>query len=669
MNPQVLLHIAVPTPLRQHFDYFTPKGVVSALQPGVRVRVPFRRRELIGILLSASNETKIPHNKLKPALEILDSEPIFPEDLLQLCLWAADYYHYPLGEVFSAALPAFLRQGKPAELSKKAGDQFAKQATHITAAPLMLNGEQQAAVNAIQNAQDTFKVFLLDGVTGSGKTEVYLQSMVQILQQQKQILVLVPEIGLTPQTIQHFRERFNVPVVALHSGLSNRQRLDAWLLAKDGTAKIVIGTRSAIFTPFKNLGLIIVDEEHDLSFKQQEGFRYHARDLAIMRARSNRIPIVLGSATPCLESLNNAMQGRYQHLWLRERAGIAKLPEFAVIDIRKKPLDEGLSPALLTAMNEHLNRGEQVMLFLNRRGFAPVLMCHACGWMVGCKRCDTRMTYHQRPQRLHCHRCDAQRAVIKDCEKCHAKDLHAIGLGTERLEAALEKHFCNISIARIDRDSMQRKGAMEELLERARCGDHRILIGTQMLAKGHHFPNVTLVGIIDTDGGFFSSDFRALERMGQLILQVAGRAGREEKTGKVMIQTHHPHHPLLQTLLTQGYAPFAKNILQERQETGLPPYSFSVLFRAEAHQLAKAMEFLQQIKNKTTHAKEKIQISGPLPSPIARRAGYHRSQLIIQAPQRPILQNLLKKILPEVEQLQLKQKVRWSVDVDPLEVV
>ena len=671
MNSKKLLNIAVPTPLRQHFDYLAPLDLVDGdlLQPGVRIRVPFGKRESIGILLSLSNETKIPLNKLKPALEVIDSEPIFTQDIMKLCLWAADYYHYPLGEVFSAAMPALLRQGKAALFSKKSRGQLSQNEGWEAPASFVLNADQQAAVTAIQKAKETFQVFLLDGVTGSGKTEVYLQSMTEILRDQKQVLVLVPEIGLTPQTIQHFRERFNLPVIALHSGLSERERLDAWLYAKNGMAKIIIGTRSAIFTPFANLGLIIVDEEHDLSFKQQDGFRYHARDLAVMRAQANRIPIVLGSATPSLESLHNAAQGRFQHLRLLERAGIAKLPVFEIIDIRKKLLDEGLSPALLDAMREHLNRGEQVMLFLNRRGFAPVLMCHACGWMVECKRCDTRMTYHQNPPRLHCHRCEGQRSMIKNCEHCQERQLQPVGLGTERLETVLEKHFSNLSIARIDRDSMQRKGALEALLARVHSGEHHILIGTQMLAKGHHFPNVTLVAIVDTDGGFFSSDFRALERMGQLILQVSGRAGREEKAGKVMIQTHHPHHPLLQTLLTEGYAAFAKNILQERQQTLLPPYSFSVLFRAEAHQLSRAMEFLQEIKNKTKNTKDKMLVSGPVPAPMARKAGYHRSQLFFQAQTRSILQNFLRKILPEIDNIKSKQKVRWSVDVDPLEII
>lgn len=704
----------------------------------MRVRVPFQKRSVIGILIETTQQPDYAWEKLKPAEEVLDQEPIIPADIWQLCTWAADYYHYPLGEVLAGALPVLLRRGKQPEMVKeqywqlteagklvdleklkkapRQGNLLKLLAQHpegLTAKQLRalsitktildnalkkewivyqagtclkqldasvhrhdivggdghtLNQAQQDSVNAIQAAANAFQVFLLDGITGSGKTEVYLQSIHKYLQQQKQILVLVPEIGLTPQTIQRFRERFNVPVVALHSGLSEKERLNAWLSAKTGTAKIVIGTRSAIFTPFANLGLIIVDEEHDLSFKQQDTFRYHARDLAIMRAHFNKIPIVLGSATPSLETLHNAQQKRYQHLKLPERAGVAQLPEFQILDICKKPLDEGLSPQLLKEIDTHLKQGDQVMLFLNRRGFSPVLMCHACGWMVTCKRCDTRMTYHQFPERLHCHHCDSRRPVFKKCETCGEAELHAIGLGTERLEQALAKHFPDYSIARIDRDSTQRKGSLESLLDKIQSGEHRILIGTQMLAKGHHFPNVTLVAIVDADGGFFSTDFRALERMGQLLLQVSGRAGRAEKSGKVIIQTHHPDHPLLHQLLRKSYQDFALTLLKEREQAALPPYFFFALFRAEAYTAAHAENFLRQIKSFTEVPGTNIRILGPIPAPMPRRAGRHRVQLLIQAAQRPMLQHYLKTLLPKIDKIPSKHRVHWSLDVDPLEM-
>lgn len=725
MTTKLIARIAVPVPMRQYFDYLVPAGM--HLLPGMRVKIPFQKRELVGIFMGYTDTS--PYTKLKTITHVLDEEPIISGDILQLCLWAADYYHYPIGEILAGAIPVLLRQGKTATLSKecywqlteagravdfeknkraarqiellkllashpegltakqiaennipasiiksvhKKGWIFSRDEIFIASSQaiqksLSLNEAQQEALNSIQSAH-SFQVFLLDGITGSGKTEVYLQAIDTILRQQKQVLVLVPEIGLTPQTIQRFRERFSQPVVALHSGLSEKERLNAWLAAKLGLAKIIIGTRSAIFTPFDNLGLIVVDEEHDLSFKQQEGFRYHARDLAVMRAHFNKIPIVLGSATPALETLHNAKSGRYKHLRLNERAGNAQLPQFQILDICKVQLEEGLSPALLTEIKNHLQENNQVMLFLNRRGFAPILMCHSCGWMAMCKRCDMRMTFHQQPKRLHCHHCDSQQPVFSQCKSCGEKTLNAVGLGTERLEQVLTKYFPEKSIARIDRDSTQRKGAIEDLLEKIQNGAHQILIGTQMLAKGHHFPNVTLVAIVDADGGFFSSDFRALERMGQLLLQVSGRAGRFEKPGKVIIQTHHPDHPLLHQLVRDSYHQFALTILKEREQAHLPPYNFFALFRAEAYDTGHATTFLQQIKALTDQIGEGIRMLGPISAPIPRRAGRHRMQLLIQAFHRPVLQNFLKLLLPEIEKIPNKQRVRWALDVDPLEM-
>jgi primosomal protein N' (replication factor Y) len=661
-----LLRIALPTPLRRHFDYLCPEGPEwRALEPGVRIKVPFQRRELIGLFLGYTTETDVSSDKLKSAIEVLDAYPIVSKEIYQLCHWAADYYHYSLGEVLANALPVFLRQGKPLALTKKSTDYVVDSAQ---ASVPILNHQQQEALHAILSVKNTFQVLLLDGVTGSGKTEVYLQAINALLQEQKQILVLVPEIGLTPQTIQRFRERFSVPVVALHSGLSERERLNAWGLARTGDAKIVIGTRSAILTPLPHLGLIIVDEEHDLSFKQQDGFRYHARDVAIMRAHFAKIPIVLGSATPALETVSKAQQGKYTHLHLTERAGIAELPQFMVLDIRNKKMEEGLSYALLEEIKSTLARDEQVMLFLNRRGFAPVLMCHVCGWIAHCLRCDARMTYHHDSKRLHCHHCDTQKSIPKTCENCNEIDLQAIGLGTQRLECILEKYFPGVSIARIDRDSTKRKGAMEKLLNSIQSGEHRILIGTQMLSKGHHFPNVTLVSIIDADGGFFSSDFRALERMGQLLLQVAGRAGRMEKPGKVIIQTHHPDHPLLHQLLHENYQQFATTLLKERAETALPPYTFFALFRAEAHVLEHANQFMRTLRSRLQSTHKTLQLLGPIPAPMPKRAGRHRVQLLVQADNRALLQAFLKKAMIEIDSIKNKSRVRWSLDVDPVEM-
>jgi primosomal protein N' (replication factor Y) len=733
-NKPPILRVAVPVPLRQAFDYLADVSwLKDNLQPGMRVKVPFQHRELVAILLAVSDTTDVAPTRMKKAIAILDETPVIPADILELCLWAAEYYHHPLGEVLEAALPVLLRQGRDAvatletywcltpegtavdkSLLKRAHRQTellgtlllhpeglterqikllglsksvlkmlheknwiikklrpsmaaVPAATNGRQAPLTLNQDQAYALQQISAAANIFQVFLLDGVTGSGKTEVYLQAIAEVLAAGQQILVLVPEIGLTPQTIQRFRQRFSASVVALHSGLSDKERLNAWLGAKSGAAKIIIGTRSAIFSPFNNLGLIVVDEEHDLSFKQHEGFRYHARDLAIMRCQALKIPIVLGSATPSLETICRAQQGRYQHLSLPKRAGGALAPQFCIVDIRNQYLEEGLSPALLSAMQAHLAADGQVMLFLNRRGFAPVLMCHNCGWMVICKRCDARMTYHHNPRRLQCHHCDARRGIPHACEKCANKEMQVIGLGTERLELALQKHFPALSIARIDRDSTQKKGSMENLLAGILSGEHKILIGTQMLAKGHHFPDVTLVGIIDPDGGFFSADFRGLERMGQLILQVAGRAGRDTKPGTVIIQTHHPEHPVLLGLVQKSYQDFAATLLQEREQAMMPPFAFLSLFRADAHQVEHAMTFLEEVKQ-AAQKLMKIPIWGPVAAPMPLRAGRFRAQLLIQSSERPLLQRGLKLLLPEIEKLYSKQQVRWSLDVDPVEM-
>jgi primosomal protein N' (replication factor Y) len=661
---KISLQIAVPVPLRQYFDYLPPElGEWRHLKRGMRVRVSFHHRELVGIFMGFSTNPSVPFEKLKPAIEVLDTEVLIEDEMMQLCLWAADYYHYPAGEVLVHALPVFLRKGKPLKDVKEiCGDDT------VSAKELILNAAQETAISSIHASMHQFQVFLLNGVTGSGKTEVYLQAMILSIQQNKQVLVMVPEIGLTPQTIQRFKERFAVPVIALHSGLTEKQRFQAWSQIRLGSTAIIIGTRSAIFSPFKNLGLIIVDEEHDVSYKQQDMFRYHARDLAIMRAHFNNIPIVLGSATPALETLYKAEQGKFQHLSLPMRAGNAMLPEYSIIDIRNKPLEEGLSQTLLDEIKQHLTSGNQVMLFLNRRGFAPTLLCHSCGWMVNCKRCDMRMTYHQHAKRLYCHHCDTKKYLPKVCEACSCTELVPVGLGTERLELALEKYFPNVPIARLDRDSTQKKGSIEALLDGIQSGHYRILIGTQMLAKGHHFPDVTLVGIVDADGGFFSSDFRAIERMGQLLMQVSGRAGRMEKPGKVMIQTHHPGHPLLHQLFKESYAKFAVSLLEERASALLPPYTYFALFRAEAYNLQHATEFLQQVKNLISPSGKNLQVLGPIPAPMPRRAGRYRAQLLVQAKLRPQLQNYLRSLVPDIDQISMKHRIRWSLDVDPMEM-
>ncbi|VVC74843.1 Primosomal protein N' [Aquicella siphonis] len=665
MTNTPIIRIALPTPLRRLFDYLPPQGIdYNSLIPGVRVKVPFQSRTLVGILISVEIESSVPYEKLKPALEVLDTQSQFTADVYKLCCWAADYYHYALGEVLASALPVLLRKGKPPAARKVRAAARAGEADQ----PLPLNAEQRLAVSAVASALNTFKVFLLDGVTGSGKTEVYLQVMAENVRQGRQILVLVPEISLTPQTIERFRARFSVPVAALHSSLSEQERLRVWLAAKSGEAAIVIGTRSAVFTPFSNLGLIIVDEEHDPSFKQQDRFRYHARDLAIMRASYNQIPIVLGSATPSLESLLNVRRDRYELLTLPQRAGAARLPQYRLLDLRSAPAEEGLSPEMLNCMRHHLDQGNQVMLFLNRRGFAPVLYCTQCAWISGCKRCDARMVYHQSPPRLQCHHCDSRSHIPRQCPQCKEDALQPVGQGTQRVEQTLEKHFPEVPVIRVDRDSTQRKGAMESLLGEIHSREKAILLGTQMLAKGHHFPRVTLVGIIDADNGLFSADFRAAEQMGQLLVQVAGRAGRAEKTGTVVIQTRHPDHPLLQTLLREGYQTFARKLLDEREAAVLPPFSYFAVFRAEAYKEQDAADFLACIKDMLPASMETVTVLGPVPALLSKRKGLHCQHLLVKTLKRSVLQSALSGILCKLESAAANYSVKWMLDVDPVEV-
>lgn len=658
----VILRLALPTPLRKFFDYLPPQDIdEKRLKPGIRVRVPFGSRTLIGVLVSTEKNSDVPYEKLKRAEGIIDDDPILSSDVDKLCTWAADYYHYALGEVYAAAMPVPVRKGQALPDMQPVTNNVDNKTQ-----ALMLNDDQSKAVKAIVAAQKKFETFLLEGVTGSGKTEVYLQAIESVLQQGRQTLVLVPEISLTPQTIARFQSRFAVPVVALHSGLTEKQRLNGWMQARSGEAKIVIGTRSAIFTPFADLGLIIIDEEHDISFKQQDRFRYHARDLAVLRASHNRIPVVLGSATPSLESILNVERERYTHLRLPERAGGASMPSYVVIDLKKSDITEGLSNNLIASMREHLMQGNQVMLFLNRRGFAPVLYCTQCAWICECKRCDAKMVYHNKPARLQCHHCDARKKIPERCEACGDKSLQPVGLGTQRLEETLQSLFPEVDIIRVDRDSTRRKGEMQKLLDRVNDEKPAILLGTQMLAKGHHFPQVTLVGIIDIDGGLFSADFRAAEQMGQLLMQVAGRAGRAEKAGTVMLQTHHPEHPLLQILLQKGYQAFANQLLNERREALLPPYSHFALFKAEANAQHKAVGFLQMIKESCGEGA--VDVLGPVPALMQKRKGLHCQHLLLKAGKRSQLQLAIKAILSHLESLKGAQPVKWVLDVDPVEV-
>ena len=535
--------------------------------------------------------------------------------------------------------------------------------------PLTLNAGQEAAVSAVRAALGRYQAFLLDGVTGSGKTEVYLRLTHEVLARGQQVLLLLPEINLTPQLEARFRARFAAPVAVFHSALADAERRRAWLAMQRGEAAILLGTRSAVFTPARSLGLILLDEEHDSSFKQQDGFRFSARDVAVKRASLARVPVVLGSATPALESLQNVRQGRYHLLTLPQRAGAASPPRFQVVDIRAQRLQEGLSAQLLGGLRDTLARGEQALLFVNRRGYAPTLICHACGWVAPCRHCDARLVIHAGERRLRCHHCGLEQPLPTRCPDCGKAELQPLGLGTERVEAALNAQFPTARVARIDRDSTRRKGSLERVLREIQEGRIDILTGTQMLAKGHHFPNVTLVGILDVDAGLYSTDFRAGERTAQLIMQVAGRAGREAKPGTVLLQTRHPGHPLLQTLIRQGYSAFVQACLLEREAAGQPPFAHQALWRAEAPDSETPRQWLADLARLAIQsAFPDVLVLGPAPAPLARRGNRYRWQLLMQAERRSALHGLLDRLLTALPGLESTRKVRWSLDVDPVDL-
>ena len=725
--PTVILELALAVPIDRVFDYLAPVGWTAAdFSPGMRMLVPFANRQKVAVLLAVKSSSEFELVKLKSVSEILDPEPLLSAQDIQLLIWASRYYHHPLGEVLATAFPVSLRQGKPAQLEQErfyrlteSGQQttlaklkraFKQQAllawfqsqnrsvgaSELTAdkaalkallakgllteqqnimiqpsqllvnQPLLANSEQKAAIDAIVASLGGFNVALLEGVTGSGKTEVYMQTIAVALEQGLQVLVLLPEITLTPQLENRFRQRFAAPIVTFHSKLTDNQRLNAWLQMQQGRAAIMLGTRSALFTPLARPGLIILDEEHDNSFKQQEGFRFSARDVAIARAKNLGIPVVLGSATPSLESLLNVERQRYQLLHLPTRAGNAVEPVFQLLDIRNKRMLGGLSEPLMSAMRNTLDKGEQVLLFLNRRGFAPVQICHGCGWVSRCQRCDANLVIHAADGVLRCHHCGSEQALLKQCPACKTGELQALGMGTERIEQVLAGLFVDKTVIRLDRDSTQRKGSLENYLQQINNGEADIILGTQMLAKGHHFPSVTLVAILDIDSGLFSIDYRSGEKLAQMIVQVAGRAGRAERQGRVILQTRHPQHPLLQTLINSGYRAFANAALQERQQAQLPPFSHQALFRVHAANREHPQQFLQALVEQIAALNAgKITVLGPVTAPMAKRAGQFRFQLLLQSPQRQVLHQLLDELLPKLAKLQAGKKVKWSLDVDP----
>ena len=731
-TPSYRIRVAVPVYLYDCFDYSLTAEQYHQAEVGARVAVSFGRQNVVGVIVEKLTDEK-PLDlgfKLKAITELLDDSAILDAKVLSLLTWSAQYYQFPIGEVMHTALPSFLRQGKPYNLlarmwkliddhaedklkrSEKQQDaykilklhptgtsenilnlagietatlkalekkqitqcileaqDFKPQAMTLAQMPLTPNDEQKRAIQNILKVRHSYHAFLLDGLTGSGKTEVYLQVMQEVLKQGKQVLVLVPEIGLTPQTVSRFQSRFHCHIALLHSGLNDSKRLQAWQSAQTGKASIVIGTRSAIYTPLPHLGLIVLDEEHDLSFKQQEGFRYHARDVALYRAHLENCPIILGSATPSIDSYALVEQGKMTRLELDQRAGVAVMPKMHVIDLKVAQKQNGISQQLIHEVQKRLDKKEQVLIFLNRRGYAPVLICESCGWQAKCPHCDANFTVHRQPyQHLHCHHCGTIHRMPEHCPQCQHSELKPIGLGTAKVEENLQALFPNFDVIRVDRDSTSRVGSWQRIYNKIQKSEPIILLGTQMLAKGHHFPYVTLVAILDIDSGLLSVDFRATERTAQLIIQVAGRAGRGEKKGEVYLQTLRPDHPLLNTLLESGYRSFAKQTLKERKAAWMPPYRYAALLRCESKDQELNQSFLQEHAQVLRQASENsIDIWGPIPAPMERKAGRYQAHMVLLSKDRARMHFYIRQWWQNIWHNK-PHGMKLSLDIDPQEL-
>lgn len=723
-DPQPVIQVCIPHSRHDYFDYHAEVGHIPLI--GARVWVPFGQKKRLGVVVGYTQQINTTF-MMKTITAIIDTTTLLPEAIVRLCQWVSRYYQTPLSEVIPLALPKQFREGRPDEsiikmdyqlavtpdvayalIGNRAKRQralidyfstistasqadmsaagFAKAVTtslleqgilqqvprHATpnsskrTSPLALNPEQAHTVDLISDHLNHYHCFLINGITGSGKTEVYLQIIAKVLAAGKQALILVPEIGLTPQLLSRFSARFHEPMAVLHSHLNDTERRCAWQQARDGNVKLVIGTRAAIFTPMPDLGVIIIDEEHDASFKQMDRVRYSARDTALMRAFTANIPIILGSATPSLESLHNSTQGKYTLLQLTQKA-VSRVPiRYQLLDMRNQPLQEGLCAQTISIIREHLERKHQVLVFINRRGYSPVLLCHQCGWMADCRACDSHLTVHRQAANLSCHHCGLVQPIPRQCGKCGSKELIPIGVGTQRIYDYLTTQFPNTSILRIDRDEVQKKHALDACLDKINRGEAQLIVGTQMLAKGHHFPKLTLVVVVDADNGFYNQDFRAIERLGQLLTQVAGRAGRENDPGHVVIQTHLPQHPLLNTLVQQGYNAFAESLLTLRQQAALPPYSHMALLRAQSKTLPKVLTFLHTVKQHLQATG--ITLLGPAPAPLARKANQHRMQLLIQSSTRQQREHVLQYMRAIIQQKKWDKSIEWTIDVDPMDL-
>ena len=722
---------AIAIPLYRIFDYAIEPGKSGAA--GSRYRLPFGQGYKTGLLLEEHDSTSVPGDRIKAAGECLDDEPVLSEHMISLARWIANYYLQPLGEVLFQCLPGYLRASKAAKpdrvkywqaksidaglrdkIERRSPRQFEllvaieRSEAGLNAVQLKainqgwhgliraleekdaikwgwltptridhsdtnipdLNTEQEQSYSQIKNRSDRFSVHLLDGITGSGKTEVYFRLIQDALCRKQQVIYLVPEIGLTSQLVDRVRKRFGEQFTISHSALTERQRYHAWDRFRRGDAGIMLGTRSSLFSQNDRLGLIVIDEEHDHSYKQEDGIRYHARDVAIKRAQMLDIPILLGSATPSLESLNNCTREHYFYYQLSQRPTGFAPPRIQLIDSRNLQLDCGCSPALLQRIDHHLGQKGQVLLYLNRRGFAPVVMCHECGWQANCAHCDSRLTLHQFLNRLLCHHCGYAQALPRRCGECGNPDIKHYGIGTEQLEQGLKKRFPDYPVLRIDRDVIATRDDLDQRLATLRRGEPCLLIGTQMIAKGHDYPGITMSAILDADQALFSASYRASERLVQTAFQVSGRSGRGDLQGEAYLQTSFCDHPLMQSIANQSYREIARSITRERKMLGFPPYARVVMFRADALSLDQAIEKLNQIKQclRASVARHQLKCIGPIPALMTRRIGRYRGQLCLLSQDIRELRNALREAMPEIELIKSTAAVKWVVDVDALDL-
>ncbi|MBL4659340.1 MAG: primosomal protein N' [Alcanivoracaceae bacterium] len=719
------IQVVLPIPFADRLTYLVPDALSHIkIMAGMRVIVPFRNKKLVAIVFDSLSS---PYNKnLKSIIEIIDSKPFLPKKSLTFLYQVHRYYLQPLGEVVFTSIPKWFKNSTNPALPKeiwwqlknqpsdekivsqlksnkqqkiyqylqKNGPLQSRSMTHIEATAsaqcqalykknlllksdlcfvdahppadpdFILTDDQQKAVDTIRSNMG-FHPYLLDGITGSGKTEVYIRLVKQLVNEGKQALVLVPEIGLTPQLFHEFAKRIHGRVCVFHSGLTAVARARAWVKAKSGEIDVIVATRSGIFTPFTNLAMIIVDEEHDLSFKQQDGFRYSARDLAVMRGKMENIPVLLGSATPSLESFNNAKNNKYHWLKLRERTNKQALPRIDILDVRTHKMQKGLSKQVLNQINEEINKGNQALVFLNRRGWSPKLSCQECGWVAESDQCDTYLTYHKHIHRLRCHHCERVYSIPEFCPGCGSQKIETMGIGTEKIHHGLLNHLKDVKVIRVDRDTVKTANQWQRTIDEIKSGVPCVMVGTQMLSKGHDFPNLTLVIIVNVDNSFFSLDFRATEHLSQLMIQVSGRAGRKHKTGKVVIQTQCPEHEFFQLLLGKGYQDYALHELEQRQAIGFPPASYMAIIRARSKNEKTVNDFFENILEHSID-NPTVSIMGPIPAPIYKKMGQYQMQLIFNGNHRQSLHNSLKQITDFIRSGKLNNNIIWSLDIDPI---